>query len=101
MELPALLIGFFISTIYGLAFHLLVGGGPGRLVMSVVLAWLGFWAGHFIAESLGFTFASLGTLRLGAATAGSLLFLALGYWLSLVNPEKSGTTQTRRPARRK
>jgi len=101
VELPALLIGFFISTIYGLAFHLLVGGGLGRLVMSVVLAWLGFWAGHFMAESLGFTFASLGTLRLGAATVGSLLFLALGYWLSLVNPEKSENTQTRRPARRK
>ena len=33
--------------------------------------------------------------------AGSLLFLALGYWLSLVTPEKSETTQTRRPARRK
>ncbi|OGO32269.1 MAG: hypothetical protein A2Z16_09825 [Chloroflexi bacterium RBG_16_54_18] len=101
MELPALLIGFFISSIYGLAFHLLVGGGLGRLVLSVVLAWLGFWAGHFIADYLRFTFASLGTLRLGAATAGSLLFLALGYWLSLVTPEKSETTQTRRPARRK
>lgn len=101
MELPALLIGFFISTIYGLAFHLLVGGGLGRLVMSVVLAWLGFWAGHFIAETLGFTFASLGTLRLGAATVGTLVFLALGYWLSLVNPEKSEKTQTQRPARRK
>ena len=101
MELPALLIGFFISTIYGLVFHLLVGGGLGRLVMSLVLAWLGFWAGHFIANSLGFSFASLGTLRLGAATAGSLLFLALGYWLSLVNPKKTETTQTRRSTRRK
>lgn len=101
MELPALLIGFFISTIYGLAFHLLTGGGLGRLVLSVLLAWLGFWAGHFIANSLGLEFASLGTLRLGAATAGSLLFLALGYWLSQVRPETPETTRTPPTSRRK
>lgn len=101
MELPALLIGFLISTIYGLAFHLLVGGGLGRLIASVLLAWAGFWAGHFLAESLGFSFASLGTLRLGAATAGSLLFLALGYWLSLGRPENPGEAHSRPSTRRK
>lgn len=101
MELPALLIGFIISTIYGLAFHLLVGGGLGRLILSVLLAWLGFWSGHFLANFLGISFASLGTLRLGAATAGSALFLALGYWLSLVNPETPTSPGSRRPGRRK
>ena len=101
MELPALLIGFFISTIYGLAFHLLVGGNLGRLIISVAMSWLGFWAGHWIANTLGFTFASLGTLRLGAASIGSILFLAVGYWLSLVSPEETEARQHRRPPRRK
>lgn len=101
MELPALLIGFFISTIYGLAFHLLLGGGLGRLVVGVLLGWVGFWAGHFIAESLGFSFASLGTLHLGAATAGSFLFLALGYWLSQVRPDNPDETRSRPASRRK
>ena len=101
MDLPALLIGFFISTIYALAFHVLVGGGPVRLLVFLVLSWLGFWGGHALANMLGFTFASLGTLRLGAATAGSFILLALGAWLSQVKPESTGAKSTSRPARRK
>ena len=101
MELPALLIGFFISTIYGLAFHLFFGGGAGRLLLFLFIGWLGFWAGHFLANYFGVTFASLGTLRLGAATAGSLLFLGMGYWLSLVKPEIPEPLRSRRFTGRK
>jgi hypothetical protein len=85
---PALLLGLLISTLYGAAFHFWRGGNAGRLLLYLILAWAGFWAGHFLAQGLGLTFGSLGALRLGAATVGSLLFLGVGYWLSLVEVER-------------
>ena len=88
MTLPALLFGFMISTLFGVAFHIWRGGGAGRLLLYLILGWIGFWAGHFLAAQLGWSFASVGPLHLGMATIGSLLFLALGHWLSLVEPEK-------------
>jgi hypothetical protein len=85
MSSPGLLIGFVLSTLYGAIFHLWRGGGSGRLLLYLILSWAGFWAGHFIAEYFDFTFDRLGELHLGAATIGSLLFLGVGYWLSLVD----------------
>jgi hypothetical protein len=37
-----------------------------------------------IGFSQNWTFASLGPLRLGAATVGAVIALGFGYWLSLV-----------------
>jgi hypothetical protein len=84
MSLPSFLFGFLISTLYGSAFHFWRGGGLGRLALYILLAWAGFWAGQFLAGRMGWTFGSLGPLHLGMATLVSLAFLALGYWLSLV-----------------
>ena len=84
MTIPTILIGIVISSLYGVAFHLWRGGGLGRLILYIVLAWIGFWIGHIIGNSQGWTFVSLGPLRLGAATVGSIITLGFGYWLSLV-----------------
>ncbi len=84
MTLPTLLLGLLISTLYGAAFHLWRGGSIWRLLLYLVLGWAGFWLGHFLAVQLGWTFGSLGQLRLGMATVFSALFLFVGYWLSLV-----------------
>jgi uncharacterized membrane protein YeaQ/YmgE (transglycosylase-associated protein family) len=87
MSLPSILFGLVISTLYGAIFHLWKDGGLGRLFLYLILGWAGFWLGQFLAERMGWTFASLGSLHLGLATAGSVLFLAVGYWLSLVQIE--------------
>ena len=84
MTLPSIIIGIVISSLYGVAFHLWRGGGLGRIILYVILAWIGFWVGHIIGSSFGWTFFSLGPLRLGTATLGALLTLGIGYWLSLV-----------------
>lgn len=84
MSLPHLIFGVILSTLYGAAFHLWRGGRLSRLVLYLILGWIGFWAGHFMGDYFGWTFGSLGPLRLGTATLSSALFLALGYWLSLV-----------------
>jgi len=73
-----------ISSIYGAIFHLLMAGNLGRMVLYIILAWIGFWIGHFIGNYYDWTFLSLGILRLGTASIGALLSLIIGYWLSLV-----------------
>lgn len=88
MSLPSILFGLLLSTLYGAAFHLWRGGGLGRLLLYLILGWTGFWVGQFIASKLGWTFASLGPLNLGMATITSFTFLAIGYWLSLVEVDR-------------
>jgi hypothetical protein len=88
MTVPAFLFGFLISSLYGALFHLWRGGGPGRLSLYLILAWAGFWTGHFLGRQLNWSFSSLGPLYLGTATVTSLIFLGVGYWLSLVEVEK-------------
>ncbi len=87
MTIPAVLFGFLVSTFLGAAFHLWKNGGLGRLLLYLVLAWVGFWAGHILANSLGWTFLSIGPLRFGAAFLGSIVFIGIGHWFSLVKTE--------------
>jgi hypothetical protein len=84
MTLPAFIVGVVISTLYGAAFHLWRGGGFWRLILYIILAWVGFWIGHFFGNWLGITFLHLGPLQLGTASLGAALTLVVGYWLSLV-----------------
>ena len=84
MTIPSIIIGIVISSLYGVVFHFWRGGGLGRLILYIVLAWIGFWIGHIVGNSQNLTFVSLGPLRLGAATIGAIITLGFGYWLSHV-----------------
>jgi hypothetical protein len=84
MTLPSIIIGIVVSSLYGAVFHLYRGGGFGRLILYLVLAWFGFWIGHFIGNRLGWIFFNLGTLNLGMATISAAIMLFFGHWLSLV-----------------
>jgi hypothetical protein len=88
MTVPALVFGIFISTFYGVVFHLWKDGGLGRLILYVVLSWIGFMVGHLAGGRLGWTFVDVGPLHLGWATLGSLVFLGVGHWLSLIQVER-------------
>ncbi|MEO0248690.1 MAG: hypothetical protein ABIN58_03930, partial [candidate division WOR-3 bacterium] len=55
-----------------------------RLLLFVILAWLGFWVGHIVGGLLNWRFMAVGPLNAGAATMGSLLFLFLGEWLGRI-----------------
>lgn len=87
MTIPALLFGFLVSTFMGAAFHIWKDGGPGRLLLYLILAWIGFWVGHYLGNRLGLTFGSIGPLHLGAAVLVSAVTIFVGYWLSLINQE--------------
>jgi uncharacterized membrane protein YeaQ/YmgE (transglycosylase-associated protein family) len=87
MSIPTLLLGIILSTLYGALFHLWRGGSAGRLLLYLLLAWIGFWLGQLIGNLFNVSFDMLGQLHLLFATLGSLIFLAIGYWLSLVQTE--------------
>lgn len=87
MTFPAIVFSFFLATMFGSLLHFWRGGGLGRLVLYLVSSWIGFFGGHFIAGVLGIEFLDVGTIRLGMGILGSLLLLALVYWLSLVDQQ--------------
>ena len=89
MTLPVLVLGLVVSSLYGAAFHLWQGGGPGKLILYLILSWVGFWIGHLVGGLLGWTFLSVGPIHLGLATVFSLIFLAGGHWLSLVEVDRA------------
>ena len=88
MTIPTLFLGLILSTLYGALFHLWRGGNAGRLLLYLILSWIGFWLGQIIGDLLNITFDNFGQLHIVLATLGSLIFLAIGYWLSLVQTDK-------------
>jgi ABC-type dipeptide/oligopeptide/nickel transport system permease subunit len=84
MTIPAIIFGIILSTAYGTGYHLLKGGKLHRIFLFIILAWLGFWLGQFAGDKLGWTFAAVGPLNVGAATLGSVIILVIGEWLSRV-----------------
>ena len=87
MTLPSLALGAIVATLLGASFHLWRGGGLGRLVLYLFLAWLGFWVGQILASQFDLAFFSIGPLYLGAGVLASLGLLFLGHWLLVVQPK--------------
>jgi len=84
MTFPAILFGIVLSTAYGTAFHFWKGGSLNKLLLYVILAWLGFWIGHIVGGLIGWSFAAVGPINAGLATVGSAIFLLVGEWLGRV-----------------
>jgi uncharacterized membrane protein YeaQ/YmgE (transglycosylase-associated protein family) len=84
MTLPSLILALICSLLVGSLFHLLVDGGPARLMLYMILSAAGFGAGQWIATSQHWGFLALGPLWMGPAVLGSLLLLVVGHWLSKV-----------------
>lgn len=87
MTLPSLVLGAIVATFLGAGFHLWRGGGLGRFLLYLFLAWLGFWGGHFLASQFDLALFSIGPLYLGVGVLASLGLLFLGHWLLVVQPK--------------
>jgi uncharacterized membrane protein YeaQ/YmgE (transglycosylase-associated protein family) len=72
----------------GALFHLVVDGGPGRLVLYMVLGIVGFAAGQWLGSAQQWRFLPVGPIHFGPAVLGSLLVLLLGHWLSKVDVQR-------------
>ena len=93
MTLPGIVFGIVLSTAYGTAFHVWKDGSINRLILFVILSWLGFWIGHFVGGAIQWTFAAAGPVNTGMATLGSLAFLFVGEWLSRVEITNKNATR--------
>jgi hypothetical protein len=89
MTFPAIIFSFFFATMLGSILHIWRGGSLFRFVLYLVLSWIGFFGGHLLAAALAVHFLDVGTIHLGFGILGSLVMLALGYWLSLVDLEEA------------
>ena len=88
MNVPILLLGFVLATLYGALFHFWKGGSIKRLMIILGLSWVGFWVGQIIGGLTNISFAAVGVLNTGMATIGSIIFLFVGNWLSLVEVQR-------------
>ena len=84
MTIPAIFFGVVLSSAYGTAFHFWKGGSLNKLLFYILLAWAGFWIGHFVGNAIGWSFAPVGQVNAGLGTLGSLIVLLVGDWLGRV-----------------
>ena len=84
MTPPSIVFSMIFSLMIGMLFHLWRDGGLGRLLIYLTLSVLGSAAGQLFGIWRNWVLFPLGPLDLGFATLGSLVFLGIGYWLSLV-----------------
>ncbi len=89
MTLPAFIFGIFVAILMGGIFHFWRGGNLGRLLLYIILSIVGFWIGHIVAAVFGWSLVDVGPLHLGMGVFGSLVTLGFGYWLSLIQVEKT------------
>ena len=84
MTIPSLIFALLIASLYGALYHLIRGGGLGRLLLFLIFGWTGFAAGHFLGIWRGWLLLPVGELNLGLSTLGSLIFLVGGDWISRI-----------------
>lgn len=82
MPNPVLIFAFIIATMYGLGFHLLMGGNARRLALFVVMGWLGFWLGQYIGAAFEINLFKIGLVRLLPATLTALVLLVFAHLLT-------------------
>lgn len=87
MTIPTLVFGGLVATLYGAIFHLIRGGGLGKLILYILLSWSGFFLGQYIGERTGWEFITIGALNLGIATITSILFMIAGFWIFKGRPQ--------------
>jgi hypothetical protein len=79
---PAVFYNFLLASFFGSLFHFWKGGTGGRLLLNLILSWMGFALGHGLGELWETSFLMIGPIHSGLGTAGSLLLLFIGHGLS-------------------
>ena len=90
MPSPSIVFGFILATLYGGAFHFILGGDSRRLALFLLAGWLGFILGHVFGVIFGVNAFNIGPLRTFSATLGAWLALLAARFLT-------GSGKVRRP----
>lgn len=80
-----LILGFLLATVYGAAFHFIMGGPAKRIILYILAAWVGFAVGHFVGDFINLEFLKLGVLHLFSASLGAWIALLASWWLAAQN----------------
>ncbi|HDD55395.1 MAG TPA: hypothetical protein ENG59_04065 [Chloroflexi bacterium] len=81
MTVPAFIFSFLLASFLGAAFHFWKGGGGGRLLLNLILSWIGFYLGNWMGASWEISFLMIGPVSGGFGALGSLIFLFVSNWI--------------------
>lgn len=90
MPEPNTAFALIVATLIGALFHLILGGRWRRLLLFLLVSWVGFGAGDAAGRTLGVTALMIGDLHLATAIIGTLFLLFLTHVFT------SGRAQPRR-----
>jgi uncharacterized membrane protein YjjP (DUF1212 family) len=86
---PVFIFGSLIAGLVGSLIHLIFGGKPLRLLLSILFSWIGFWVGNNLGFRYGINFFQYGPIYFGTAVMVSLVLGLIGYWISGENQKPS------------
>lgn len=81
MTMPSFVFGFLLASFWGAAFHFWKGGSGGRLLLNLILSWMGFFLGNWIATSWEISLLMIGPISGGFGSLGSLILLFFSNWI--------------------
>jgi len=79
---PVFIFGSLIAGLVGSLIHLVFGGKPFRLLLSILFSWIGFWVGNNLGFKYELLFLNYGPINFGSAALVSLILGLIGYWIS-------------------
>lgn len=82
MPNPILIFAFVIATMYGLGFHVVMGGDARRMVLFVVTSWLGFLLGQYAGAYLDISLLRIGVIHLLPASTSAMALLVFAHVLT-------------------
>jgi hypothetical protein len=88
MTFASVIFGMIIAAIPACLVNFLVAGNGRKLLVLIVFAWIGFFAGQLLAMWRGWSFLKAGPLVLSVDLIVCLVFIGLGYWLTNFQPAR-------------
>ena len=82
MPAPNTTLAFILATLYGAAFHLIMGGDARRLALFLLSGWVGFTLGHLLGVAFEIDILNIGTLRIVSASLGAIIALVVAHVLT-------------------
>ncbi|MCY4070894.1 MAG: hypothetical protein OXG60_06315 [Chloroflexi bacterium] len=92
MPNPVFVFGFVLATLYGLGFHVAMGGSARRMVLFVTTSWVGFLLGQYIGNFIRIDLFRIGIVHLLPATVSAFVFLIFAH---LITAETQGRVTRR------
>ena len=81
MITPSFVFSSLLASFWGAAFHFWKGGSGGRLVVNLILSWIGFFLGNWVGTSWDISFLMIGPISGGFGSLGSLILLFFSNWI--------------------